>query len=107
MQVLFSCQFRPDKKPSPVIQKLISNLPKIDKLIAKCAPDRPIEEINRIDLTILRLAFSELIIDKDIVPPKVVIDEAVELGKEFGSDSSAGFINGVLGKLIEIRKIKT
>lgn len=106
MQDLFSWQFRSDKKPSVKIQPIVSKLPKIDKLIALSAPDRPISEINKIDLSILRIAVFELIIEKG-TPPKVVIDEAVELGKEYGSDSSAGFINGALGKLIEMEKIVT
>lgn len=106
MQALFTWQFRADKKPGTKIQPIISNLAEIDKLIVKAAPDRPIGEINRIDLSILRLAVFELIIDKG-VPVKVVVDEAVELGKEYGSSSSAGFINGALGKLIELKKIRT
>ena len=60
----------------------------------------------KVDLAILRLAAFEIILDKG-VPPKVAIDEAIELGKEYGSDSSAAFINGALGNLIEIKKIKT
>ena len=106
IQGLFSWEFKHDQKPSSKIQEIISNLPKIDALIAKSAPDRPINQINRVDLAILRLAVFEIILDKG-VPPKVAIDEAVELGKEYGSDSSAGFINGALGKLLEIKRIKT
>lgn len=106
MQDLFSWQFGKSKKPAKDISEIIPQLSKIDKLISKAAPDRPISQINKIDLAILRLAVFELIIDKG-APPKVVIDEAVELGKEYGSDSSSSFINGVLGKLVEIKKIKT
>lgn len=124
MQDLFAWQFRQDKKIEPGIKEIISHLPEIDELITRSAPDRPIDQINKIDLSILRLAVFELIIaprlhrellvsqdacdiiDKG-VPPKVVVDEAVELGKEYGSDSSASFINGALGKLIEIKKIQT
>lgn len=106
IQTLFSWQFRPDQKPAAQILGVVSNLSKIDKLISKSAPDRPIEQINRVDLSILRLAIYELAVEKSI-PPKVAIDEAVELGKEFGSDSSASFINGALGKLIKLTKIKT
>lgn len=106
MRDLFSWQFRPDKKTSTKIKEIVSLLPKIDKLIAKSAPDRPINQINKVDLAILRLATFEIILDKG-VPPKVAIDEAVELGKEYGSDSSASFINGALGKLLEIKGIKT
>lgn len=106
VQALFSWQFLPDKKPVTRIQKVVSNLSKIDKLIAKSAPGRPIEQINRVDLSILRLAIYELAVEKS-VPPKVAVDEAVELGKEYGSASSASFINGALGKLIELKKIQT
>lgn len=106
MRDLFSWQFRPHKKPRAKIERIISKLGEIDKLISRSAPNRPIAEINRIDLAILRLAVFELIIEIG-TPPKVVIDEAVELGKEYGSDSSAAFINGALGKLVEIKKIKT
>ncbi|MDO8573993.1 MAG: transcription antitermination protein NusB, partial [Candidatus Daviesbacteria bacterium] len=106
MQDLFSWQFRTDKKPKSGIKNIIDSLSVIDKLITKSAPGRPIGEINRIDLAILRLAVFELIIEVG-VPPKVVIDEAVELSKEFGSDSSAAFVNGALGKIIEIKKIAT
>lgn len=104
MQAIFSWQFQTNKNPKK-IKDIISHLSEIDDLIKKCAPDRPIEEINKVDLSILRLSIFELIIEKGI-PPKVVIDEAVELGKEFGSDSSSSFINGVLGKVIQIKKIK-
>lgn len=106
MQELFSWQFRTDKKPPLGILKIVSHLPKIDKLISVSAPDRPITQINKVDLSILRLAVFELIIEEG-TPPKVVIDEAVELGKEYGSDASASFINGALGKLVIIKKIAT
>ncbi|OGE71686.1 hypothetical protein A3H40_01600 [Candidatus Daviesbacteria bacterium RIFCSPLOWO2_02_FULL_38_15] len=105
MQKLFSWQFRPGNKAPKRILPIVDNLAQIDKLIAEGAPDRPISEINKIDLSILRLAVFELIIEKD-TPFKVIIDEAVELGKEFGSDSSGAFINGALGKVVEIKKIK-
>lgn len=101
MQELFSWWFNPKTKPTYSIKKITSHLKRIDKLISQSAPDRPISQINRIDLAILRLATYELIIKKD-TPLKVVIDEAVELGKEYGSDSSAAFVNGVLGKIVKI-----
>lgn len=106
MQQLFSWAFTPNKIPPEGIKELISHLKTIDKLISRSAPDRPIEQINKIDLAILRLAIFELIIKKD-APPKVVIDEAIELGKKYGSDSSSSFINGALGKLVELKRIKT
>ncbi len=106
IQELFAWQFSKNKKPTIGISSIVSGLSKIDKLITKSAPNRPLNQINKIDLAILRLAVFEVIIDKG-VPPKVIIDEAVELGKEYGSDSSASFINGALGKLLELKKIKT
>ena len=104
IQKLFSWQFRKDKKPPKIIQDIVSNLEEIDKLIAKSAPDRPIKDINRIDLAILRLSTFELIMDTGI-PPKVVIDEAVELGKEFGGNTSSSFINGALGQVVKLKKL--
>lgn len=104
MQSLFSWNFQKEKKPPTNLYDLVKNIKEIDNLIAASAPGRPIGQINKIDLAILRLAVFELIIKRD-APPKVIVDEAIELGKEFGSDSSAGFINGVLGKLIETKKI--
>lgn len=71
----------------------------LDGEISKAAPAWPIERLNRIDLSILRLATYEL--SKKNVPAKVVIDEAVELAKEFGAESSPSFINGVLGTIFK------
>lgn len=104
MQDLFSWEFKKDKKTSRRILGIVAKIGKIDKLIGKSATERPLAEINRIDLAILRLAVFELIIEV-AAPPKVVIDEAVELAKEYGSDSSPAFVNGALGKLVEIEKI--
>ncbi len=81
----------------------MSNLDFIDKEITSSAPEWPLERINKIDLAILRLAVYELLIQKK-EPPKVIIDEAVELAKEFGSENSAAFINGVLGNILKIRE---
>lgn len=103
MQSLFTWQFQKTKPPAK-IKKIITYLDEIDELIKKSAPDRPTAQINKIDLSILRLAVFELIINKE--PPKVVIDEAVELGKEYGADSSPGFINGVLGAVVQTKGIK-
>ena len=105
MQDLFTYDFNAKAK-SENIQKILDNLEKIDDLIQKSASDRPLTQVNNIDLAILRLATFEMIIVKE-APPKVVVDEAVELAKEYGSDSSAKFINGALGKLIEQERIKT
>lgn len=68
----------------------------IDALLQPIAPDWPIAQIARMDRTILRIGTYELLHEKD-TPPKVVINEAVELAKGFGGDNSSKFINGVLG----------
>jgi N utilization substance protein B len=69
----------------------------IDAKIQPIAPDWPIEQIARIDRNILRMGVYELLHQADVVPPKVAINEAVELAKAFGSDNSSKFVNGVLG----------
>lgn len=102
MQLLFTWDFQ--KKTPAEIEEIVKNINKIDDLIRFAAAQRPITEINKIDLSILRLSIFELIMEKG-TPFKVVVDEAVELGKEFGADSSASFINGVLGKVIEEQKL--
>ena len=70
----------------------------IDQIIAKAAPEWPVEKINAVDRNILRMGLGELLFgDHNEVPPKVAINEAIELAKTFGGDSSSRFINGVLG----------
>lgn len=69
----------------------------LDDTIQPIAPEWPIDQIARVDRTILRMAVYELTESADDVPPKVVINEAVELAKAFGSDNSSKFVNGVLG----------
>ena len=73
-------------------------LPVLDSIIAKAAPQWPINQISVIDRNILRLGLFELLYeDKKAVPPKVAINEAIELAKNFGGESSGKFVNGVLG----------
>ncbi len=74
-----------------------SSKDELDAIIQPIAPEWPLAQIARIDLTILRMAVYELKEMQDIVPPKVAINEAVELAKAFGSDNSSKFVNGVLG----------
>lgn len=70
----------------------------IDPIIVKCAPEWPLEQITAVDRSILRLGIFELMFgDYDDVPPKVAINEAIELAKNFGGDSSGRFVNGVMG----------
>ena len=70
----------------------------IDKKIESAAPEFSIDKINKADLAILRLAVYELLVEKT-QPTKVIIDEAIELAKEYGGDSSPSFVNGALGNI--------
>lgn len=76
---------------------VIRCLDKLDETLRPLAPEWPIEQIARIDRAVLRLGLYELLFSAESVPPKVVINEAVELAKAFGSDNSGKFVNGVLG----------
>ena len=97
---LFSYSFTNKPMEDTEIDEILPHLKSIDDYIRLAAPEWPIEKINRIDLAILRLAVYELkIVKKE--PPKVIIDEAVELAKEFGSEASSSFINGTLGTLLK------
>lgn len=105
MQDLFAYQFKNNRPPKyEVTKEIIKNLDQINQTITKAAPTWPLDQINKVDLAILRLAIFELIIVKE-APFKVVADEAVELAKEFGSQSSPNFINGVLGNVITAKKL--
>lgn len=76
---------------------VIKRTKSLDEILQPMAPEWPLEQIARIDRTVLRLGLYELLHNAKKVPPKVAINEAVELAKAFGSDNSSKFINGVLG----------
>jgi len=77
---------------------VIENLEKIDKVIQSSAPERPITQLSIIDRNVLRIGLFELLYGKkEEVPPKVAINEAIELAKGFSGENSGRFINGVLG----------
>ncbi|OYX41428.1 transcription antitermination factor NusB [Candidatus Saccharibacteria bacterium 32-49-12] len=78
-----------------IVDGVLENQADLDGAIQPIAPDWPIEQIARIDRNILRIGTFELLHKADTVPPKVVINEAVELAKAFGSDNSSKFVNGV------------
>lgn len=81
-----------------LISGVIENLSQINKIIEKAAPEWPLEQITIVDRNVLRIGLYELLhANKDEVPPKVAINEAIELAKTFGGESSGKFINGVLG----------
>ena len=80
-----------------LVEGVLEQQKAIDDKLRPIAPDWPIEQIARVDRNILRIGVYELLHQADIVPPKVAINEAVELAKAFGSDNSSKFVNGVLG----------
>jgi transcription antitermination protein NusB len=83
-----------------LVRNTIKNQKKIDPLIEKCAPEWPLEQVTIVDRNILRLGINELLFGNyEEVPPKVAINEAIELAKSFGGDSSGRFVNGVLGTI--------
>jgi len=84
------------------------HLPQIDKIIEKAAPEWPLDQITIIDRNVLRMGLYELLYEnKEEVPPKVAINEAIELAKTFGGESSGKFINGVLGTVFKEIENKT
>lgn len=102
IKMLFADSFResaPSAKSDPT-KEIRANFDSIDPRIEKAAPTFPLSKIAKIDVAILRQAIYELFIEKKN-PAKVVIDEAVELAKEFGGDGSPSFVNGVLGTLLK------
>lgn len=81
-------------------KEVMARSQEIDEQIKVAAPEFPIDKINKVDLAILRLGVYELLIEAK-EPPKVIIDEAIELAKEYGGENSPAFINGALGKVIK------
>ncbi len=95
-------EFAPGSKDVPYMERLLQGVmdkrPELDMVIEKAAPEWPIHKIARVDRNILRIGLFELLFaDRSEVPAKVAINEAIELGKNFGGETSGRFINGVLG----------
>jgi N utilization substance protein B len=80
-----------------LVSTVVENRERIDGLISRFAPAWPLDQIAIVDRNILRLGIGEIIFD--LVPVKVAINEAVELAKTYGGESSSKFVNGVLGSL--------
>jgi len=89
-----------------LVTGVVQHLQEIDKIIEKAAPEWPLSQISVVDRNVLRIGLFELLYgNKEAVPPKVAINEAIELAKSFGGESSGRFINGVLGTVYkEIEK---
>lgn len=94
----FAPQFDDEGFTKILLGGVKNNLEKIDEYIVKYAPEWPLEQITLIDRNVLRIGLYELLFTKDI-PDKVAINEAIELAKTFGGESSGKFINGVLGAI--------
>ena len=95
-------EFGPGMEEINFVWKLINgvteNIDRLDEIISKAAPQWPLEQITIVDRNVLRLGLFELIFsNREEVPPKVAINEAIELAKTFGGESSGKFINVVLG----------
>src|SRR3989338_240464 len=95
-------EFAPGTNDRPFMNNLLKLVlekkENLDILIEKAAPDWPIDKISAVDRNILRIGLAELLFaDRKEVPPKVAINEAIELAKQFGSETSGRFVNGVLG----------
>lgn len=108
-------EFGPGLKETDFVYELshhvADNIEELDQIIAKTAPLWPVDQISIVDRNVLRIGLYELVMgDRKAVPPKVAINEAIELGKMFGEESSGRFVNGVLGtvykQLEEVAKAK-
>ena len=94
----FAPGFEDDAFVFSLIEKILKKRVMIDEIIEKAAPDWPIDKISVIDRNILRIGLTELLFgDRNEVPPKVAINESIELAKTFGGENSGKFVNGVLG----------
>ena len=118
MQTLYELDFRPDSNKDEVMDRNISEYAdkcesdfvdllvegvsklkdELEDIVTEAAPEWPIDQISLIDREVLRVAIYELLYVNDI-PPKVSINEAVELAKQFGGENSSKFVNGVLGTI--------
>lgn len=95
LKELFAESFVDQPELSEEAKAIFESKEDLDNKISEAAPTWPIKKLNKIDLAILRLAVYEL--ENSETPPKVVIDEAVEMAKQYGSENSPSFVNGVLG----------
>lgn len=106
MQDLFACTFSAEntkvcletKPKESTIVAIINNLEAIDEKIHKVAPERPLRDINKVDLAILRLIVHES--ENKKTPKKVLLNEAIEMAKYYSAENSPGFVNGALAKII-------
>ena len=86
-----------------IVDGVLANREEIDKIIAEFASAWPISQMAVVDRNILRIAVYEIMVGAD-TPPRVAVNEAVELAKRFGSETAPGFVNGVLGSVTAARE---
>lgn len=82
-----------------LIVGVVKHVADLNALIEKYAPDWPLDQITTVDRNVLRIGIYELLFSSEEIPPKVAINESIELAKAFGGDSSGRFVNGVLGSI--------
>ena len=98
---LFAKSFTPQEPFNQLAKKIEKKQEEIDEIIKKSATEWPLDQINKTDIAILRLAVYELLYKKD-TPTKVIIDEAIEIAKKYGSKSSGSFVNGALASALKL-----
>lgn len=103
---IFSRSFLDQTVDNELAQNCLSHQDEIDEIIKKCAPEWPLSQINRVDLSVLRLAIYELLYKTD-VPTKVILDEAVEIAKRYGGQNSSSFVNGALATALKFTNRET
>ena len=95
----FAPDFNDNGFTGRIVKGVMNHLKEINKLITKYAPEWPLEQITVVDRNILRIGIYELKFSGGEIPPKVAINESIELAKTFGGESSGKFVNGVLGSI--------
>lgn len=101
IQLLFQWDFRKNEPIDPDIQEIIEKVSEIDSLIQQSATQWPLEQVAPVDRAILRYGTWELLYAPNRPSEKVIIDESIELAREYGGDSSPSFVNGVLGSILK------
>ncbi len=96
----FAPEFDDQKFSENLVNNIVKHLDELNAVITEYAPEWPLDQITTVDRNVLRIGVYELRFDKDI-PPKVAINEAIELAKTFGGPSSGKFVNGVLGSIFK------
>ncbi len=103
---IFSNSFLTQEVDNALAVGAIAHQEQIDEIIKQSAPEWPLSQINRVDLSVMRLAIFELLYKQD-VPIKVVLDEAVEIAKRYGGQSSSSFVNGALATALKLTNRET